>query len=241
MCCRCRMSPRRSPPKAVASWSWVHYTVEGSTFELLAEGFALFDSLAEGVEDTFVVTFEVTDGIDAVANTLTVTVEGANDAPVVEALVRSVGEDGPVFAIDLLSDASDPDEGDVLSVQNVAAAITTEGGRELELGVHYTVVGSTFELTAAGFALFDSLAEGAEDTFVVTFEVTDGIAAVANTLTVTVEGANDAPVVAALVRSVGEDGPVFADRPAERCERPGRGRCAVGAECRRGDHHRRRP
>jgi hypothetical protein len=72
-----------------------------------------------------VVTFEVTDGIAAVANTLTVTVEGANDAPVVEALVRSVGEDGPVFAIDLLSDASDPDEGDVLSVQNVAAAITT--------------------------------------------------------------------------------------------------------------------
>jgi hypothetical protein len=90
-----------------------------------------------------VVTFEVTDGIAAVANTLTVTVEGANDAPVVEALVRSVGEDGPVFAIDLLTEASDPDEGDVLSVQNVAAAIITAGGRELELGVHYTVEGST--------------------------------------------------------------------------------------------------
>jgi hypothetical protein len=103
----------------------VHYTVEGSTFELLAEGFALFDSLAEGAEDTFVVTFEVTDGIAAVANTLTVTVEGANDAPVVAALVRSVGEDGPEFSIDLLTEASDPDEGDVLSVQNVDAAIIT--------------------------------------------------------------------------------------------------------------------
>jgi hypothetical protein len=146
-----------------------------------------------------------------VANTLTVTVEGAggNSPPVVEALVRSVGEDGPVFADRSSERCQRPGRGRRAVGAECRRGDHHRGGRELELGTHYTVVGSTFELTAAGFALFDSLAEGVEDTFVVTFEVTDGIAAVANTLTVTVEGANDAPVVEALVRSVGEDGPVF--------------------------------
>jgi large repetitive protein len=63
------------------------------------------------------------------------------------------------------------------------------------------------------------------------------------TVTLTVTGVappNQPPQVETLAGSVGEDGPVFADRSSERCERPGRGRCAVGAECRRGDHHRRR-
>jgi hypothetical protein len=107
-----------------------------------------------------------------------------------------VGEDGPTFSSNLLAGATDVDS-PVLSVQNPSASITTTGGRVLTAGVEYTVTGGVFALTAAGFALFNNLNDGQQDSFVLNFQVSDGLAATANTLTVTVNGADDnhAPVI----------------------------------------------
>jgi VCBS repeat-containing protein len=119
---------------------------------------------------------------------------GGNTAPAVAPNVSSVGEDGPAYSFNLLTGASDSDGPSPLSVQGLAASVTGTGGLTLSLGTHYTQSGSTLALTAAGFAALNSLAEGESEQFVFNYQVSDGAAATADSLTLTVTGANDAPV-----------------------------------------------
>jgi Bacterial cadherin-like domain/Bacterial Ig domain len=129
----------------------------------------------------------------------------ANAAPTVAALTGSVGEDGPSFTEDLLTGANDPDT-DSISIANLDPSITTAGGRHLSLGTDYTFVGSTISLTGAGFAHFNSLAQGINDTAVFGFDVQDVPgAATPNTLTLTVHGLNDPPVANPDIGSAGEN------------------------------------
>ncbi len=135
----------------------------------------------------------------------------SNLAPVVTELVAGVGEDGPSFSQNLLAGASDPNAGTTLAVQGVDATVTTSGGRVLTLGVDYTVAGSTLQLTAAGFARFNSLAAGQTDQAVVDFAVSDGALATPNTLTLTVTGANDAASInGTSTGTAAEDGALIA-------------------------------
>ena len=188
-----------------------HYTVVGSAFNMTAAGFALFNDLAVGEDDTFTLNYDISDGTAVISNTLDVTIDGANDDPTAFTIVRSVDEDGPTLTVDLLTDASasDPDTDDVLTVQNVASTVTTTNGIALTLGTHYTVAGATFNLTAAGFALFNDLAAGEDDTFTLSYDIDDGTTTIGNTLDVTVDGANDDPTASPIVRSVDEDGPTL--------------------------------
>jgi VCBS repeat-containing protein len=121
-----------------------------------------------------------------------------NDPPTATAIVDSVQEDS-AYSINLLTaaNATDPDQGDILSVTNPASTVTTSGGRTLVLGTDYTVdlVTGAFALTAAGIIQFNSLKQGASDTLVLSYGVSDGHTDVANTLTLTVVGANDAPAI----------------------------------------------
>ena len=118
-----------------------------------------------------------------------------NAAPTVSALSGSVGEDGPSFSKNLLTGAADP-EGDSISVQNLAGSVTTSLGRTLTLGSDYTLSGSTLALTSTGFAKFNSLAQGVNDTAVFHYDVEDFLGAdTANTLTLTINGLNDPPVL----------------------------------------------
>src|SRR6185437_7766151 len=111
----------------------------------------------------------------------------------------------PSFTEDLLTGASDPDT-DSISIANLDPSITTAGGRHLTLGTHYTFVGSTISLTGAGFAQFNSLTQGVDDTAVFGFDVEDFLGADShNTLTLTVHGLNDPPVANPDVGSVGEN------------------------------------
>jgi len=120
-----------------------------------------------------------------------------NAAPTVTALAGSVGEDGPSFSKDLLTGAADPED-DSISVQNLATSLTTTLGRTLTLGTDYLFSGSTLSLTSTGFTKFDSLAQGVSDTVVFNYDVEDFFGAdTADTLTLTVNGANDAPVLSA--------------------------------------------
>lgn len=116
--------------------------------------------------------------------------------PIVTSLTPSVGEDGRTFSQALLAGASDPDPGDLLSVAGLEASLTTTGGRTLATGIDYTLIGSVLALTTAGFAKFNSLAGLQTDQATFHFDVSDGILGTANTLTLTVVGANDAPVLA---------------------------------------------
>jgi VCBS repeat-containing protein len=86
--------------------------------------------------------------------------------------------------------------GDSISVQNLARSVTTSLGRTLTLGSDYTLSGSTLALTSTGFAKFNSLAQGVNDTAVFHYDVEDFLGAdTANTLTLTINGLNDPPVL----------------------------------------------
>jgi VCBS repeat-containing protein len=117
-----------------------------------------------------------------------------NAAPTVTFLTGSVGEDGPSFSKDLLTSATDP-EGDIISVKNLDTSVTTADGTQLSLGTDYTLSGSTISFTSTGFAKFDHLAQGENDTAVFNYNVTDFLgASTADNLTVTINGLNDPPV-----------------------------------------------
>jgi VCBS repeat-containing protein len=120
-----------------------------------------------------------------------------NAAPTVTALSGSVGEDGPSFSKDLLTGTADPD-GDTTSIQNLAGSITTTLGRSLTLGTDYTLLGSTLALTSTGFAKFNSLSQGVNDTAQFGYNVQDFLGVnTHNTLTLTINGLNDGPLLSA--------------------------------------------
>jgi VCBS repeat-containing protein len=121
----------------------------------------------------------------------------ANAAPTVAALAAATGEDGPSFTENLLTSAADPD-GDSISIEHLAGSVVTTGGKSLALGTDYTITGSTIALTSQGFAKFNSLSAGSTDTVVFGYDVKDFLGAdTHNTLTLTVNGANDPPILSA--------------------------------------------
>jgi Putative Ig domain/Bacterial cadherin-like domain/RTX calcium-binding nonapeptide repeat (4 copies) len=172
------------------------YTLNGPTLALTAPGFAKFNSLAGSQTDQAIFHFGVSDGLLTTPNTLALIVTGANDAPLVVPQTASAGEDGPSSSRDLLAGASDPDAGDHLSVLGLDTSVTTTGGRALALGTDYTLNGSILALTAAGFAKFNSLSDSQTDQAIFHFGASDGTVATADTLTLNIVGADDAPFLA---------------------------------------------
>ncbi len=157
----------------------------------------VFQSLAIGEEAEVSVTYDISDGIASVGQTVTFVVVGTNDAPVVAAaLTADVTEDGADVSVDLLDGASDVDNGAVLSVTNVST---------LPPGV--TLDGSTLSVDAADPA-YQALADGVSIDLVITYNVIDEDGgSVAQMVTITVTGTNDAPVIAAALSSAAtEDG-----------------------------------
>ncbi|MDF8333296.1 VCBS domain-containing protein [Novosphingobium cyanobacteriorum] len=160
-----------------------------------------FQSLKLGESTDIVVTYNVTDEHGAsVAQSVTITVTGTNDAPTVEAaLTASANEDDAVFSVDLLAGASDVDHDAVLHVTDVSA---------LPDGV--TLVGDTLSVDPSDVS-FQSLKLGETTDLVVSYNVIDEHgASVAQSVTITVTGTNDAPTVeAALTASANEDDASF--------------------------------
>ncbi|MGE0417016.1 MAG: NF038122 family metalloprotease, partial [Acetobacteraceae bacterium] len=129
-------------------------------------------------------------------------------APVIAALVRAVGEDGPSLSQDLLAGASDA-ENDALFIMNMAASVGAVGtsavAPTLFVNGDYVLTGSTMALTAAGFAKFNALAAGQSATGILGYDVSDGILTTHNTLTLTVNGINDGPTAVADVGAATEN------------------------------------
>ncbi|MFR8276362.1 MAG: beta strand repeat-containing protein, partial [Desulfovibrio fairfieldensis] len=155
-------------------------------------------SVGESLTETF--TFSVTDGHGGTAsNTLTVTINGANDAPTVSAATASIVED----TVDIRGTLPAPVDADIHDTVTFTPQTNAPGGYgtlsvDASGNYTYTLNNSLPAVQALG------VGESLTDTF--TFTVTDNHGATAsNTLTVTINGANDAPTVSAATASIVED------------------------------------
>lgn len=176
------------------------------------------------VHDRF--SYTIVDAGGATANaTITITITGVNDAVYAEADARLIGEDDPPLDGNAIAGAGpmgggpgdvgdyDPD-GDGMTVQGVQAGAT---GAVLAGGAGAPVTGGygTLVLHADGSYTYtldpraQPLAAGQSVTDVFSYTVTDSHGSTdTTTLTITIEGTNDAPVAADDARATDEDTPI---------------------------------
>lgn len=171
----------------------------------LDNGLAQYLAAGETVTATYTISVKDNSGVAAndtsVAQTVTVTIAGTNDAPVVSGTVSdpSAVEDGATSVLNALANASDVDEGASLAVVNVPGV--------LPAGVTYNSSSHNFTLDP-GNAAYQHLAASVQTTVTVNYGVTDGIVTTPTAAAVswTITGTNDAPVVsAATATAVAED------------------------------------
>ncbi|MBW8457340.1 MAG: VCBS domain-containing protein, partial [Thiobacillus sp.] len=157
---------------------------------------------ALGVGDTLTETFTVS-SVDGTTSSVTITVNGTNDAPVAIADVASVSEDAIVTrtaATGVLSNDTDVDAGDTKAVSAVAFGATSGTVGSALNGTY-----GTLTLNANGSYSYvadrpaaQALAAGQVRTEAFTYTVRDTAGATSNTtLTFTITGTNDAPVAVA--------------------------------------------
>ncbi|MEQ9696146.1 VCBS domain-containing protein, partial [Shimia sp. SDUM112013] len=167
--------------------------------------YTLDNALAQGLSGTdmatevFTVTALTMDG-ETVTQTVTITVSGAEDAPVITGTsTGSVSEDGVLAATGALV-ATDVDVADAPFFIAQPGTAGTYGSFNVDAGGNWTY---TLDNAAAqGLAAGDTMTE----TFSVTAQTADG-ESVSQTVTVTVIGAEDAPVITGTATgAVSEDG-----------------------------------
>ncbi|MDB5465667.1 MAG: hypothetical protein JWQ46_429, partial [Phenylobacterium sp.] len=176
-------------------------SIVGGKIAYLANGAAL-DALSAGelVTDTFTYTMQVGNGALSQA-TVTVTVTGVNDAPIVKgAVLGAATEGGATVSLDALASASDVDHGTTLMVVNAPA--------NLSAGVTYDAITHRFTLDPTN-AAYNHLAAGATQTVTVRYDVSDGMVATpGGAVSWTVTGVNDPAVISgSKAGDVTEDAP----------------------------------
>ena len=190
-------------PQTDASGSYGTLTLnaDGSYSYTLNNNLYAVQSLGVGETLTDTFTYTVTDSHGAIgSNTLTVTINGTNDAPTVAAAIASVAEDAQTTATGTLPTPLDMDTHDSVSFLAQNGTPGTYGTLTLNADGSYAYVLNNTSPTVQGLGVEETLT----DTF--TYTVTDNHGATAsNTLTVTIHGTNDAPTVAAAAASVTED------------------------------------
>ena len=172
---------------------------DGSYTYILNNASLGVQSLAEGqvVTDTF--TYQATDGIVAIPSTLVVSITGTNDAPITTVDTAAIQEGNTIVTGNVLANDTDADQGTVLTVAN-AGVLKGQYG-QLTLGANGSY---TYALNNA-LATVQSLKAGQTVTESFAYQATDGLVSTPSTLTVTVTGTNDAPLVVADVAAVQED------------------------------------
>lgn len=166
-----------------------------------------FDSLAAGESSTVAFTYKATDGsaTNPLSNeaTVTITVNGLNDAP------AAINDSGTAFTIDedtalssgnVLDNDNDAED-DTLTVSQVDGVagdvgvtknVTSAGGRAGTLSV-----AANGDVAFTPSEEFDSLAQDAVDTVMFNYTASDGTAEslAAATATITINGVNDGPQI----------------------------------------------
>ncbi|TNC95242.1 MAG: outer membrane adhesin-like protein [Gallionellaceae bacterium] len=120
------------------------------------------------------------------------TITGTNDAPVMTVDTAAVQEDLSIIATgNVLANDSDVDQGTALAVANAGVFGGQYGQLTLNADGSYS-----YALDNASLAV-QSLAQGQVVTETFAYQATDGITSTSSSLTVTITGTNDAPVVVA--------------------------------------------
>ena len=172
---------------------------------------ATFKFLAAGQKAVYVIEFDSQSGPDTTQQTLTFTVDGTNDAPVVTAaLTGAVTQGQTAQSFNLLTGASDPDLGETatLSIGNVKYSLD---GSPAQAGAPsgVTLNGTSLHVDPAAFAY---LGEGQTATLVVSYTITDAHgASVTQTEAISITGVNDQPVVVSTNFSVNPNDSVTLD------------------------------
>lgn len=162
-----------------------------------------YQNLAQGETETITFDYTVTDdGANdgnplSADSTLTITITGTNDAPVATADSDAATEDGAVISGNVGDNDNDVDDGAVLTY---AAA----SGQAAVPGLTFNSDGSySFDPSVSAY---QGLADGETQQVTFNYTVGDEFGASSNgTLTITVTGANDAPVAANETVTVAED------------------------------------
>ncbi|MCC1493200.1 VCBS domain-containing protein [Cognatishimia sp. F0-27] len=155
-----------------------------------------FEALAVGESDTVTVTVTADDGNGGTDTAdITVQINGANDLTQVSGPLSDVTDEdqGTVsFDVDaLISNASDVDASDVLSIQNLSR---TDGGRALTSLTVSDTGGISFDANE-----FNDLGVGQQETITFNYEVIDGNGSVIPTSSsIQINGVNDDPEISAL-------------------------------------------
>ncbi len=157
-----------------------------------------FEHLAVGETEDVTFTYEATDADrDTDQATVTITVTGANDAPVGVDDSASTDED-TVVSVDVLANDTDVDLSDTHTVDAISIL---DGGSGA--GGAVSIVGNQIHWDPDGD--YEHLAVGASTQVVIAYDLSDNNGGTSSAeLTLTVNGANDAPVA-------NDDGPVSVD------------------------------
>src|SRR5439155_1423635 len=135
--------------------------------------------------------YDVDDGLTTTAAQVQWTVTGVNDAPVVTGAVTGAAtEDAAVVTLNALANASDVDDGTILSVTNIPATLPAR--------VTYDAATHTFSLYPSTPA-HQSPPIPYTTLFRSSYDVDDGLTTTPAHVQWTVTGVNDAPVVTGAV------------------------------------------
>ena len=147
-----------------------------------------FDTLANGATTIDTFTYTVDDGNGGTSTeTVTVSITGTNDDPVAVADIAAATEDGAVVMGDVSINDSDVD------VASMATFTLNAAVAGLTLNANGTY---SFDPTDAAY---DHIADGATEDVVANYTMTDEHGGTAtSTLTITITGTNDAPIVTGL-------------------------------------------
>ncbi|MEL6505291.1 MAG: choice-of-anchor C family protein [Pseudomonadota bacterium] len=163
-----------------------------------------YDSLVQGQTAVETVTYVMSDGtVDengdprTSTSTISITIEGTSDGPVLAGDGETVGDDGTAFAITTADlTAIDPDTTDANLVYTVTSA-PSEGILSLAGAPGTAITSFTQAQLAAGDVIYEHGSErGTSDSIGVT--VSDGDQTASATLTITARDVNDAPTVTGL-------------------------------------------
>jgi|GEM_PF-4992154 len=162
--------------------------------ELVYDPAGNYDSLADGQSAEVVVSYTVTDATGETSqSTATISVTGTNDAPVL-GVVSGTTDQNAALTVDVLASASDP-EGDVLSLSYVSL--------DSGLGL-VSIVDNELVYDPAGN--YDGLSDGQSVEVVVSYTVTDATGETSqSTVSISVTGANYAPVLAVVSDTTDQD------------------------------------
>ncbi|WP_107851448.1 VCBS domain-containing protein [Oceanimonas marisflavi] len=156
-----------------------------------------FQDLAEGETRQVSFTYTATDSAGATSNggTVTITVTGVNDAPVVSAVSVNAVEDGNAVTGNFVVSDADGSDSHTFAITNPPAEGSVVNHHDGSFGFD---PGTDFQ----------DLAEGETRQVSFDYTATDSAGATSNsgTVTITVTGVNDAPVVSAVSVNAVEDG-----------------------------------